>query len=438
MKEDKPYFLKKIEELFSKYVNAMQEGKEAEFAEMEYAFLVGGGIIKFTDTKTSINIAKQGLKRFPNSAILKIVLAKNYTELSLLDEAKALITELDVLLPNDLQVRIAKGTYLIKAGKIEEAIADFDFAISIAEEDATVRNATTKIGIIVDPLVSKEKTLSEIGDILLEAGLPEKAIPYFGQAMEMGDEKYEAAVSLAECYAKSGNNEDAIELYDAILQQEPFFTYVWIALASLYLSMKDYDNAIEACEYVLAYDKENNEALQALSKAYLEKGESEKANDGVDKSIETANRMVDKDMFYLHLFDAYVDTEDYEKMEKFGKKLIDLHPESHWGWMYMTNALINTSRWEESIPYAEKALEFDNDSEEFLFYYALACMMCNKNDKAIWALERVLEINPDYENKAYVYNNLSISYDYMGDTKKAIEFNKKAREIDPDIKLYEE
>ena len=436
--EKKPHVIKMLEELFTKYCKAIEKGETPDFTELQYCIMVGGGFIPIVSANVSIGIAKQGLKQHPNSTLLKTVLAKNYIKLNLLDEAKPLVTELDILMPNDPQTRIAKGAYLIKSGKIEEGISDFDYAISIAEEEAVARNATTQIGITVDPVDNKAKILTEVGQMLSDADMPERAIPYLSEAIELGDEQYMSAMTLASCYIRIEDYKEAVEVYDSILEVEPFLSVVWIALATLYMKINDYDNAIEACEYVLAYDKSFHDALHIRSNAYIKKGEFEKASDGLEECIKVADKVVDKDRSYMKLFELYAETENYEGLEKYGKKLIELHPETHWGWMYVANALINTEKWGEALPYVEKTLEFDPDFEDFLFYHALNCIMIGQHEKALHSFKRVLEVNPEYENIAHVYNYMSISYYEMGDKEKAMEYNKKARESDPEIAPYEE
>lgn len=212
----------------------------------------------------------------------------------------------------------------------------------------------------------------------------------------------------------------------------------WISMAALYYEMKDYKNTIEACEYVLAIDKDHFQAHHLKSKAYLKLGEFNKATEGVDKCLEKEHQLLDKDEFYLHLCRVYIANNDDEKLEIYGRKLIEFYPEMHWGWMYTANALINMGRWKDAIPITEKVFEFDPDSTSFLFFYALACTKAEENEKAIRALEHLLEISPNDENIEMAYKILSNSYYRLGDEKKSEEYYQKGLEINPEMGKEEE
>ena len=429
--DNKNSLIKLIENLYSEYEKDLALGKVPDFNELQYLILENQ-VGMLADIKKAVEIAEQGLKQYPDSFLLKIALARKYVTLDLLDKAKPLILELDFVSPDLPQMHIAKGAYLLKTGKMEDGIAELEQAIDLAEDHTLGINAISTIGLRKDPAKGKGVVLHETGIALLEVNLPKKAIPYLKRAIELSEKtNFLPKTTLAACYNQLGNPDKAIQIYNDILRETPFLINVWIALAELYLQIEDYDNTIDACKYALAIDETNFQARLVLAKAYFGKGEYEES---INLLMEISDSIKDKDQMYLHFCEVYTAMEDFENLEKYGLKIIEIHPESHWGYFHTSNALFNQLKWEEVIPYAEKLMEFDSDSEDLLFYFSIACMKTKQEQKAIDMLKCLLEINPDYPEIMTVYTLLVNAYNRMGDEEKAREYFEKARIIDPSVK----
>ena len=423
-----------MEELYKSYYKAINSGNAPDFSELQYMFMEGGYNLSVIDLDTAMKIAEHGLKQYPNSFLLKSSLAIKYTISGLCDKARALVLELDVTRPDCAQTLMAKGAYLVKTGSVEEGIACMQSVIDSAEDEATRINALTELDIHTDPDDCRTRAIRDTGEILAECGQPEKAIPFLEEAMAMTKCDNVIQMSLAACYIQLGNTDKAIEVYDRILEKSPYYIHAWIALADLYFRLGDFDNSIDACKYALTIKKDHYQALFMQSRAYAGKWDYDGAMEGLDVLCAVEDKMLDKDVFFMHLCEVYTAVQDWEKMEIYGKKFIELEPEVPFGWFYTANAIINQLRWEEAIPFIEKALEFNPDSEDFMFYYGMACMNTDRREKAIDPLERMLELYPDSQYKQYAYIHLANAHNALtGHEGKAREYRKKANEIDPTL-----
>ena len=426
--------LETVEELYKSYYKAIDAGNTPDFSELQYLLMESGYNLSVMDLDTATKIAEHGLRQYPDSFMLKSSLARKYAVSGLYDKAKALVLELDVTHPDCSQTLMAKGTYLVKTGSVEEGIACMKRVIDSAEDEAVRINVLTEVDIQTDPAVYRAKIIAETGETLTKCGLPEKAIPFLEEAMAMNERNGVTEMSLAACYIQLENTDKAIETYHRILDKSPYFLYAWAALADLYLRLHDFDNAIEACKYALAINNDNYQALFIQSRAYAGKGDYESAIKGLGVLRAVEDKMLDKDIFFGHLCAVYTSMQDWDKLEIYGKKLIEIDPKSVWGWFYTANAIINQIRWEEAIIFLEKVLEFEPDLEDILLYYGVACIKTNQEEKAIASLERMLELYPDSEHKLYAYIQLVNAHGILtGHEEITREYWEKAYEIDPTL-----
>lgn len=98
---------------------------------------------------------------------------------------------------------------------------------------------------------------------------------------------YEAVMLfLGLSYSDSGNNHEAIEIYEALLNRAPYNVMALSNLGLLYKNTGDYDRAKRLLENAISVDSSYVYAYNNLAGVYYRKGEYEEALKYVDKTIE--------------------------------------------------------------------------------------------------------------------------------------------------------
>lgn len=109
------------------------------------------------------------------------------------------------------------------------------------------------------------------------------AIRDFQAALELAPERNEYLVWVAACYQELGNTDEAIAVYDRLLEQDPGNSGHWVDRGTLLFekdpveALKDFDQAIEIDGHPLAY---NNRAF-----LYLQEGKYDDAIDSAKKAL---------------------------------------------------------------------------------------------------------------------------------------------------------
>ena len=431
MAEEGNNIIDELQVLFNTYFEARTAGKTPDFLELEY-IIMERYAYSYIDTKVGLDIAELGLAKYPDSITLKLSLARKYVRINKLDKAKKLIVELEFTASNSSELNLARGEYLIKTGETDKGLAEFQLAIDLADERQTQINAITEFG-QMKPGTHKADILYEVGSILNSSIMPDKAIQYLEQGIKLAAGKglnNQYKMMIAACHMQKNNSGKAIQLYNEILDQSPFFTIAWHALAEIYIKIEDFDNAIKACEYVLAIDEKFWAAYYLLSKAYTGKNNPQKA---IEMLTSINGNVRDKENVYTELCTIYRDICDYENEEKTARKIIDIDPDNLNAHVFMCDAMFNTKQWEEVIFHAEILLNAGADEEGLFFCYAVACYNLDEYNKVIELLERLLQQYPDFPDPAPVYLMLWNSYNQIGNEQMTRKYIKKAQEIDPEI-----
>jgi len=156
-----------------------------------------------------------------------------------------------------------------QAGKLEEAAAD----LKVAQANA-------------NPQVQWEMLLAE-GQYLENTGKFEEAAERYRRMMTLKPGNYRARLLLAELYRRSGNSQQAIQEYKAIIQSKPSIGQAYIGASKAYLFEKQVDQAIDVLEEVSSRNTSYNDVLLELIALY-----NQKATDGAVSQLEQAAQAI--------------------------------------------------------------------------------------------------------------------------------------------------
>lgn len=324
---------------------------------------------------------------------------------------------------------VEKGRLLMSAYRLEEAIEEFDKALSIEPDDWAVHN---NLGCCYKYLGRFEKAIECLKRAAACMGGSKSALPYG---------------NLADCYEALGDYRKAIWCYEKNLDLYPDGKLFRKEIGLLYRYLGEYDTALKYFQMEPGLDDyyENVAAVQ-----YLKGQEREALNtceEGIDRAFgeNRVSRMCDLAYFYKDI------SGDFEKAEGYCKRALaqalteDDRREAEWKLSYL---YFGMGRREEACLHAAKSLEHFRNSgngteEDYLNFHAFgparlmrfgwAYICLGETGKGLGMLTemtrqkrcRQCRSRGCYEG----YQHLGMYYEAVGDVEKALECYKKALEL---------
>ncbi len=121
---------------------------------------------------------------------------------------------------------------------------------------------------------------ADIIDLLVDNGQSDMANLWIDEASQRYPSHQTLTESAAYSHAQQERFDEAIELYNQLLDTEPYSTLYWEELGKIYFRLEEYDKAIEAFEFVIAINgDECYYALYAAANCYFNIGNYERAEE---------------------------------------------------------------------------------------------------------------------------------------------------------------
>nr|WP_250741315.1 tetratricopeptide repeat protein [Bacteroides fragilis] len=151
-------------------------------------------------------------------------------------------------------VKLLLAELLLNEGKLDDADQILD---SIEEEEKN------ELGILVDVVY-----------LYTDLGYPEKGIQWLTRGIELYKDDEDFLAATADCYGAAGaaHIEKAAFFYNKLIDKNPYNPAYWVGLAKCQFATKDFDKAVESCDFAIAADEEFGEAhiIKAHSLFHLE------------------------------------------------------------------------------------------------------------------------------------------------------------------------
>lgn len=332
------------------YEKRRKEGKKIYLDVEEYLDIIIYYVEKNQLAK-AFSACSSALAIHPESSELKIKKAQ------LLIEKKDAHSALHWLkkapdLEEDADYILTKGLAQLQLNKIEDSIANFDKVI--VEED------------VMEDL---EELFTIIANALIEEELFEIALRYLSKAHKKFPRNLHFIFQIAFCYEELEQLEKGIEFYQKFLQKDSFSIMAWTNLSNLYLKSKNYEKAIEACEYAYALNNENNYLL--LNLAYIK-----------------------------------LDTQMYDGAISDLKKYLALNPESHSAIYYIGECLYEKEEYQKAKRHFKNAIAQFTEVPDFYHGLGMVYLRQNKYRRAISAFLKSLKVDSNYTDSLYFLGNI--------------------------------
>ncbi len=271
---------------------------------------------------------------------------------------------------------------------------------------------------------------------------------------------------LALVYEDCEDDEKAIALYNKILDAEPYSADDWFALAKVYARLQRYPEALEACDFALAIDENDQDVISFKGYCYYD---NEQYAEAAEQFLEFARLTSDKAIAYELVAEAYTRMEKHEQAIEYLQKAIRLNDRSHDLYYQLAVNYYYMGLNDRAIAALNKAVACDDGDDEahallgellvqqdeydeayrHLSHipmnpiadtasgaaFADACIHLERYDEAIEVLQQLAEKDP-YELH-YIFDIVLI-YIRLGNNEKVVEWLGRAERLADDLQALDE
>jgi len=355
------------------------------------------------------NAIELGRQLHPYNNDIQLRQARLFTLQGKLEEALQLTEEIDKIERNDLENMMLRGDILLKLDKDREAETVFD-------------------NLLENELEDKELLCLDIANIYLNIADFDGAERFLRIGNEANPKNLDVMLGLAfVLQQKDEDSEEAIEIYNRMIDVEPYSIEAWFNLGQAYMAQNKPDKAVEAFDYVTAIDDTNMSAWLQKAHAYFE-------NENYQKSIDTylffLEKTENKEFPLIYIGECYEEMEQYDKAIEYYNKALEIAPDFIDAYLGLATCMLGTEHFTECLDYTDYALNLEPNCAETWIYRAEAHVALENIDEAIAAYEKSLKLDDDQIDTIVALGNLYLD---KGDYYSSLYCFQKAANFDAEI-----
>ncbi len=271
----------------------------------------------------------------------------------------------------------------VQQGKLQNAISEYEKILKNDPKDLTVNNTVGDLYARLGDTAKAIECFKSVGDAYAAQGFTVKGIAMYKKITKIHP-SVDGSLKLAELYTQQGLFNDARAQY--------------LSVAEDFMKNGDYEQAVRLFQKVLEMDPENVSMRIKLAEVYVRLGkkteaweifsaaaESARTRGSLAASEDILQRMLvlDPGNSYVLLLRgrAALEADDPKKAIQFLEKAADLdsHPE---GLRDLLKAYLQTGKLTQAVPLADKLLSVHNDPEG-LFLLAEGCSHAGQYQQAL-------------------------------------------------------
>ncbi len=323
-------------------------------------------------------------------------IADFYAEQEQVDDAHEVLSYGLTLHPSNTDLLLEKAYLYINEENYAEAHAissqitdNYSYEVKLLKAEIFLHEDRLEEAIELLNTIKENNDLDvcmEISILYKEMGYQEKAEEWLYRAFSLNNNSEEVLVTMADFHYTNDRFEKAIQVYNILLDTDPYSVIYWNELGKCFLNLKQYEKAIEASEFALTCD--NTDGVAHVIKAYgLFLSGDEQA--GILEYQSTLNTECDiPEVTYLFLGMAHTLRENWNEalrclqsgIESIGAKesllLYDFYT-------YMAICHSRLDQYEETHRYCEKAVGLSPEETTLFTFKGLIYNTNQKIDKVI-------------------------------------------------------
>ncbi|HPR63616.1 MAG TPA: tetratricopeptide repeat protein [Thermoanaerobaculia bacterium] len=292
----------------------------------------------------------------------------------------------------------------------------------------SLRNQAEKLQIWMEQLsVSTPESLYLLGLWHTMEGHEREANAMFSEAAKKGL-GLQAWLSLGDSYWDIQKQEKARDAYLHCMKSDDLPDRVFIRVASIAITHREYDEALLALERILSRKKNPLEVFTLAGHAYGMLHQDEKAIEVCEAGLKL---YPDSPELLTKMIIPLTRLGRWEDAEASFQRALDLDASFAEAPLSMGVAHMHHGEDKKAVTFLKQALSLEERYPEALFCLGIIQNRQQKYKKALEYFQKAVEYKPDY---AEAYYNMKESYEGLKDFDKAIAVLKKATTLNPAYK----
>lgn len=383
--------------LFAHYQEMEAEGTLGFFDVDEYVTVIEAYICQ-SDFQKAGEVLRRAQSHYPEAVELKLKEAEIFLETDVFDKALALIAEVEEVEPYFYDAYILKGHTLICLKRYEEARASF---LKAAEQGADE----------VDVAMGLAQTEVEAGNF-------EEAWKHTDRIIGNDTDTIETCNRFVDLSQRGNRLPEAMLKVRALLKSNPYSILYWKTLVDLGIVSACYEQALEACDFILAIAPDDVETLKNKF-SLLENVDSDENRLEFYLKIEKIALESQDESFlatvWLRIAQEYEMDALYEEAEIYYHRMLD-KPALRQYALFRLGVIADFRRsYHVSLAYFDQALYTDTEETDAYnkagIYRGMTRTLFNMGDEeaGMKYAFRAVETNPEnrFHLYAYVYDSIN-------------------------------
>ncbi|WP_462356439.1 tetratricopeptide repeat protein [Phocaeicola coprocola] len=408
MKDDLSSIFHKPEfkELLAKYAD-MLDNHTSVYFEADEITLLAEFYASMGNIKASEEVVDYGLSLHPDNLDILIFKCHNLIAKGNTNDAQCILNTITD--QNDYEVRLLQAELYLAQKRTQEADA------------------------LLDQLYQDEKdidTMLDIAHVYMDDHQKKKAHYWLEKAYSEAPENIGVLEEMASYHFSFGNPEEAVKLYNQLLDEAPYTLDFWHNLIRCYIRMYQSEKAMEAIDFAMAIDDTNLTTWELKSNCLLLENE-------IDQALECLfyieKHTTEKPYIQNIIMSIYFIVQDYQKVLEYSDKIIASGklPYFEMASLYHKRGishlrLENQSACKEDV---EQGLAYDNHSSELYLLKGESHLDEKKLEDAQTAFHYG-ELFAEDEAEAAAY--IGTAYFHNEYWEQALEYLRKEEELNPD------
>lgn len=351
--------------------------------------------------------------------------------------------------PNCIEIHIAKAEYYIYnenyyralalCENILEKISDTDekkeevlyMMVDIYSNLRQFSKATSVLMQIKEITKDVSSVKMSLGNVYLYQNDYKKALKYFKEVYESGDDSFFAFNDMVVCYNELKKHQELRKYLYEEVKKRPYHLFAWEEIGMQCIELGDFEEALEAFETAIAID-DGHDPLYIKKAEILEKlGHFKEAIDSYSEV--THQEMLNDGTIDASIANCYKKMKQYDKAVELYKKAAEKDPANEEFWLELIhiNYLANDMKTAEK--YVKKTLEIDDENPKYLRMGYLVFFSLDKYDIAEQLIAKAVKYDPeDMDSWLKLMDTNFVLQNTIKSQKIALEASKRFENI-PDI-----
>ena len=356
--------------------------------------------IDFAQFNLAKKAIKMGMEQHPQN--VELMLLKS--EILLFDgahkQAEDLLVEIERISPEHEEIFLQRANISSKKKDHPKAIQLLEKALGVTEEPTEIWN-----------LLGMEYLFLE--DYI-------KAKDYFYKCVKENVLDYQSLYNLLYCYEQLGENIEAINTLNNLLEINPYSEVAWHQLGKTYLKINKPEEALSAFDFAIISD-------DCFTGAYIEKGKllekMGRINEAID-NYEFSLNFNDPNAFVNHRIGlCHLKLGNDKLAVRYLEESIKLEPNYEKSWIALIEFLIDSKDYLKAQHYVKKSLQSNSDSTALWKKSALIHFQLNFYEETAVGCETAIDLGDQNLNNWTLWMD---SLMLVNDWQKALKIGEQA------------